>query len=81
MVTTPAYLKDFKLTVPGYNNGGLGQRVYYVGEPAAIAPELDVINRYLGVMAFASNADRTNTVGAGLTVMLRNRWPGARASF
>ena len=79
VVTTPAYLKDFTLTEPGYNNGGLGQRVYHVGEPAAIAPGLDTINRFLDVMAFASNADRTNAVAAAVTVMLRNRWPGAKA--
>ena len=32
----------------------------------------------LAVMAFASNADRTNTVAAALTVLLRRMWPGQK---
>jgi hypothetical protein len=35
------------------------------------------IDAFLDVMAFASNADRTNAVALALTVLLRNFWPGA----
>jgi hypothetical protein len=78
VVTTATYLNDFELTDPGYNDGGLGQRIYYVGKPAMVETKPDAVNRFLDAMAFASNADRTNAVAAGLTVLLKNHWPGAK---
>jgi len=77
VVTVPMYI-GFDIVSPGYNDGGPGQRVYYAGEPALIADDHTTINQFLDVMAFASNADRTNAVGAALTVLLRNLWPGAK---
>ena len=72
------YLPDWRLTVPGYNDGGLLCRVLHIGPPAVVSDSLDVINSFLDVMPFHTNADRTNAVGAALTVMLRHRWPGRK---
>jgi hypothetical protein len=78
VVTVPMYLPGFVLTRPGYNNGGPRQRIFYVGPAPTCEPSMDAVTRFLDVMAFAGDADRTNAVGAGLTVMLRNQWPGAK---
>ena len=78
VVTVPMYLPGFVLTKPGYNDGGPRQRIFYVGPAPACEPSMDAVTRFLDVMAFAGDADRTNAVGAGLTVMLRNQWPGAK---
>jgi hypothetical protein len=43
-----------------------------------VSESLETLNTFLGVMDFASNADRTNAVAAGLTVLLRHHWPGAK---
>ena len=74
----PMYLSDFGLTVPGYNDGGSGHQILYVGGKPAISDSLDTINKFLGVMDFETEADRTNAVAAALTVMLRNHWPGGK---
>jgi hypothetical protein len=79
VVKHPMYLGDsYKLTRPGYNDGGRGQRIYYVGEEAPVVRGLDAINRFLDVMEFATDADRTNAVAGALTVTLRNYWPGGK---
>lgn len=79
VVRTPMFVgADFLLTSTGYNDAGRGQRVIYTGEPARIEHGLDAITRFVDVMAFASNADRTNAVAAALSVMLRNYWPGGK---
>lgn len=75
---TPVYLPDFTPTRPGYNDGPPGHRVLYVGAEPPTADGLDHTNRFLDVMAFASNADRTNAVAAALTVLLRDHWPGGK---
>lgn len=75
----PRYLPDFRLTEPGYNDGGEGHRYLYLGPPPLVLDTLDRINAFLDVMAFASEADRTNAVGAALTAMLRDHWPGGKA--
>ena len=72
------YLPDFILTRPGYNDGGYGQRILHIGEEPWIELTHDYVERFLDVMAFATEADRTNAVAAALTVMLRNFWPGAK---
>ena len=78
ITTAPVYLPGFNLTEPGYNDGGIGHRVFQIGPAAEIPPTLEVIKPFLKVMAFASESDRTNAVAAALTVMLRNFWPGAK---
>jgi len=72
------YLSDFTLTHPGYNDGGVGHRVLYLGEEPQVSETLTTINQFLDVMDFSSNADRTNAVAAALTVMLRNHWAGGK---
>jgi hypothetical protein len=72
----PLCLPDFNLTLPGYNDGGPGHRVVYTGPTAQISHGLTATTKFLDVMAFASNADRTNAVALALTVLLRNHWPG-----
>ena len=74
--TVPMYLPGFVGTKPGYNDGGHDQRVIYMGGAPEISDSLETISTFLDVMAFDSNADRTNTVAAALTVLLRNFWPG-----
>jgi hypothetical protein len=74
----PLYLDDFTLAQPGYNNAGAGQRVLYVGPQPTAAASTEAIEKFLKVMAFASNADRTNTVAAALTVLLRRKWLGQK---
>jgi hypothetical protein len=78
VLKVPTYLPDFVLTAPGYNNRGPGHRYLYVGPPAPVADSLDAVNQFLDVMAFASEADRTNAVALALTVQLRHCWPGAK---
>lgn len=78
VVGSPMYLPDYHLTQPGYNDGGPGQRILYLGKDAKIERGLKAILDFLEVMAFNKNADRTNAVALALTVMLRNFWPGAK---
>jgi hypothetical protein len=74
----PLYLADFALLPPGYHDGAEGQRLLYVGPEPRIADSTEAISRFLDVMDFASSADRTNTVAAALTVLLRHHWPGEK---
>jgi hypothetical protein len=78
---TPLYLDDFTLLLPGYHDNGPRRRLLYVGPKPMIANSLETIYRFLGVMDFASNADRTNTVAAALTILLRHRWPGEKPAI
>jgi hypothetical protein len=78
VVTRPLYLPSFKLTTPGYHDGGRGQRVVYAGGAPWILHGSEAINRFLDVMDFDGNADRTNTVAAALTVLLRNHFMGGK---
>ncbi len=72
----PKYLDDFTLAKRGYNDGGPGQRILYVGPEPEIAKSTATIDQFLNLMDFFSNADRTNTLAAALTVRLHRRWPG-----
>ncbi len=72
------YLPDFRLTQPGYNDGGRGRRILHFGGPPRIEEDLRAVSQFLDVMAFATPADRTNAVAAALTVVLRHLWPGAK---
>lgn len=74
----PMYLPNFSLTTPGFNDGGPGQRMFYLGNPTAISDSLDRTNAFLDAMSFECNADRTNAVAAALTATLRNHWPGGK---
>lgn len=78
IASRPIYLADFRLSEKGYNQGPDGRNYLYIGPEPRISRQTDCIDRFLDVMDFASNADRTNTVAAALTVMLRNHWPGAK---
>jgi hypothetical protein len=78
VVRVAHYLPDYSLLAPGYNDGGPGQRFLYVGPEPRIERSLEAIKAFLDVMAFATQADRTNAVALALTVMLRNFWPGAK---
>ncbi|HVX13850.1 MAG TPA: hypothetical protein VHC22_21890 [Pirellulales bacterium] len=78
LIRSARYTDSFRLTTPGYNDGGWGQRFLHVGPPARIEKDLDAISRFLDVMDFDTRADRTNSVAAALTVILRNHFPGAK---
>jgi hypothetical protein len=78
ITTVPMYLPDFTLTAPGYNDGGKGYRILYLGGEPQVSDSMDTINAFLDVMEWESNADRTNAVAAALTVMLRNHFPGGK---
>jgi hypothetical protein len=75
---TPFFLDDFSLVKPGFNDGGPGNRVLYVGDAQTTSSTLETLGRFLEVMPFSTNADRTNFVAAGLTVPLRRLWPGEK---
>ena len=76
VATEPTYLADFTLAKRGYNDGGPGQRILFVGPEPEISDSTSTIEQFLGLMDFASNADRTNTLAAALTVRLNRHWPG-----
>ncbi|MHB9081975.1 MAG: hypothetical protein ACYC3X_31305 [Pirellulaceae bacterium] len=78
VTTRPFYLDDFTLVGPGYTDGGLGQRILYLGPEPHIADSTATIELFLKEMFFASDADRTNTVAAALTVLLHRHWLGQK---
>lgn len=78
VTTTPFYLDDLSLVRPGYNDGGPGNRVLYVGDQPPCVTSIDTINQFLDVMPFETNADRTNTVAAALTLLFRRQWQGEK---
>ena len=81
VVRTPYYLEDFTLVQPGYHDGGPGKRILYVGPVPEISDGMATITAFLDVMEFASNADRTNTVAAALTTLLRHHWLGEKPLY
>ena len=78
VVRAPYYLDDFSPVQAGYHDGGPGRRILYVGPEPEVSDSLDTLSAFLGVMDFATEADRTNAVAAALTVLLRHRWPGEK---
>ena len=78
VVRLPRCLPTFQFTAPGFNDAGPGRRVLHRGPAAAVRHSVATVRKFLGVMAFASPADRTNALAAALTVRLRHLWPGAR---
>ena len=81
VVTKPMYLLNFDLTKSGYNDGGPGYRIVYVGGEPWIIRSPDTVNRFLDAMPFKDNASRTNALAAALTVMLRNHFPGQKPFY
>ena len=81
VVRTPYYLDDFTLVQPGYHDGGPGKRILYVGSVPDIGDGMATITAFLDVMEFDSNADRTNTVAAALTTLLRHHWLGEKPLY
>jgi hypothetical protein len=75
------YSPEFEMVRPGYNDGGPGHRLFYVGSEPQVSRSQETITKFLDVMAFATNADRTNAVAAALTVQLRNFWPGSKPAI
>src|SRR5207245_5968409 len=61
---SPLYLADFSLALPGYQECPEGGHLLYVGPEPQIIDSTETIHRFLDVMDFAGNADRTNTVAA-----------------
>ncbi|MHC4886532.1 MAG: hypothetical protein ACYTGH_15760, partial [Planctomycetota bacterium] len=74
----PCLNSDFTLCSPGFTNGSAGNRILFLGETPEPKERSERIVQFLEVMDFAENVDRTNTVGAALTVLLRNHFPGAK---
>ena len=75
VVTTPVVLSDYTPSQPGYN---APDAILYLGPAVATAKNTDTIDKFLDVMEWASNADRTNAVAALLTVPFRYRFPGGK---
>ena len=74
VVTTPVVLGDHSPSRPGYNQGG----ILHLRAEVTIAEGLEHINRFLDVMEWQGNADRTNAVAALLTVPFRHHFPGGK---
>ena len=62
----PLFLPDFSLSRPGFNPGSDGQQIFYTGDSPTVSDSMETINKFLDVMAFNSNADRTNAVAAAI---------------
>jgi hypothetical protein len=75
VVTTPVVLSDETTSKPGYNPQ---DGILFLGQAASVASGMDAITRFLDVMEWQSNADRTNAVAALLTVPFRHHWPGGK---
>lgn len=69
---------DFKLQRAGYNSGPPGFRIFLDGPLVEPSPSLETIYRFLDIMPFASESDRTAAVAAALTVLLRFHLPGGK---
>src|SRR5262249_52680994 len=75
VVTTPVVQPDSTPSTPGFNarNG-----ILYLGPPVTTRKCVETISRFLDVMEWAGDADRTNAVAALLTVPFRYRFPGGK---
>jgi hypothetical protein len=65
VVTTPIALPDMTTSQPGFNSQG---SILYLGPSVVLGNGIGVINKFLDVMEWQANADRTNAVAALLTV-------------
>lgn len=75
VVTTPIVLPDFTPTKPGFNDQG---GVLYLGGAVATSSSMDAIHKFLDVMEWQNDADRTNAIAAALTVPFRHHFPGGK---
>jgi len=75
VVTTPIVLPDSTPSQPGFNEQG---SILYLGQPVVAVKGIGTINKFLNVMQFKTEADRTNAVAALLTVPLRHQFPGGK---
>lgn len=75
VVTTPVILPDMSPSHPGFNPQG---GIVYLGEAVVIGKGIDTINRFLDVMEWQGDADRTNAVAAALSVPFRRQFPGGK---
>jgi hypothetical protein len=75
VTTTPLILPDLTPSQPGYNAQG---HVLYLGAAVKVRCGLDNINKFLDVMEWQSDADRTNAVAALLTVPFRRHFFGGK---
>ncbi len=74
VATTPILLPDHRPSKPGFNKGG----ILHLGRTVSTRKSLRHINRFLDVMEWQSSADRTNAVGALLTVPFRRHFVGGK---
>jgi hypothetical protein len=81
VIEHPQYLPSWAPSRPGYNDGGRGLRYYFAGGEGPVYTQPEMIRLFLSVIPFKTDADRTNTVAAALTVLLRNLWPGEKPMF
>jgi hypothetical protein len=72
------YSKEFELLEPGYHDLGPGNRILIIGQHPEISDSTETLIRFLKVMEFESEADRTNAVAGAITVLLRDHWPGGK---
>lgn len=75
VVTTPIVLADFTPSSPGYNELG---GILYLGPAVESVHGTAVIEQFLKILEFDSDASRTNAVAAALTVLFRYHWPGGK---
>ncbi len=75
VVTTPVFLSDDTPAKPGFN---ALDSILYLGSATSSATGMDAINKFIDVIEWQSNADRTNAIAAFLTVPRRLHWPGGK---
>ena len=68
-------LVDHTPSQPGFNGQG---GILHLGPPVAVATGLDTVNKFLNVMEWQTNADRTNAVAAFLTVPFCHHFLGGK---
>jgi len=74
VVTTPVVLANYLPSQPGFNARG----ILHLGSAVSTSKSMDTTNKFLDVMDWASNADRTNAVAAALTILFRLHWRGGK---
>ena len=75
VVTTPIVLPDSTPSQPGFNRQS---NILYLGPAVSLSNGVDKITKFLDVMEWQGNADRTNAVAALLTVPFRHHFPGGK---
>ncbi|MBL8797208.1 MAG: hypothetical protein JNM56_25120 [Planctomycetia bacterium] len=75
VVTTPVVLGDHTQARPGYNANG---KILYLGPAIATRKSHTAIDQFLSIMDWQTEADRTNAVGALVTVPFRHHFAGGK---